>query len=578
MLFVAAAGNDDWQNNDVIPHYPSSYDCESIIAVLSTDKNDGLSSFSNFGLTSVDLGAPGSSILSCKLGGGYKYSSGTSMATPHVAGASALLWSINPALTNSEVKNILLQTVDPTLPMLCVSGGRLNLHNAVLQTKAALPLIEPEAGTIPPGDFNDISVTFNAIGITPGTYLAEIVIDSNDPYNPTTVVPVTMTVSPDALTMTPDENFDSNGREGGPFTPQCMTYTLTNNGIEPVNWTTAETADWLVVDPCQGLLNPAQSVDVNVCITPVADLLEPNIYTQTLTFRNEDSNSIKTRSVTLTVKLPDHFTQSFDTNETDLELLSLTFSPDGSAAYYEACRQRVRGFPTDPNDGTNVSLGDDDFAEIILSDGKEILFYGICYDRFYIGSNGYITFGQGDTEYVASLGNHFSMPRISVVFDDLDPANGEENISFKQLDDSAVVTFEDVPLFPNKTGNNTFQIEMFFVDGTIRITWLDVEAAAPIAGLSQGGDVSDFFTASDLSEYPPFPSTSRILRCWLPTGAMQTVASRTGAEKATSISAEQPMQTTSAYLWEIGSPPKTGGCSPSPTGSLTRARAALHTI
>ena len=507
MLFVAAAGNDYGFNNDIIPHYPSSYDCESIIAVLSTDKDDSLSSFSNFGPTSVDLGAPGSSILSCKLGGGYKYNSGTSMATPHVAGACALLWSINPALTSSEVKDILLQTVDPTLSGLCVSEGRLNLYNAVSQTSAASLIIEPEGGTIPPGDSNDISVTFNAIGIMPGTYQAEIVIDSNDPYRLTTVVPVTMTVSPDALVVTPDENFDSNGTEGGPFTPQCMTYTLTNDGIEPLSWTTDETEDWLVTDPCQGLLNPAQSVDVNVCIAPTADLLEPNIYTEILTFRNLDSNSIKTRSFTLTVKLPDHFTQPFDTNETDLELLSLTFSPDGSTAYYQACRQRVRGLPTDPNDCTNVSLGDDDFAEIILSDGKEILFYGVRYDRFYIGSNGYITFGQGDTEYVSSLENHFSMPRISAAFDDLDPANGEDNISYSQFDDSVVVTFQNVPLFPNKTGNNTFQVEMFFVDGTIRITWLDVEAAAPIVGLSQGSGVSDFFTASDLSEYPP---------CWPP--------------------------------------------------------------
>ena len=273
MLFVAAAGNGDQYgnpvNNDLTPHYPSSYVSENIIAVMATDHDDNQvinppTWSSNYGLTSVDVGAPGSSILSCKLGGGYKYSSGTSMATPHVAGACALVWSANPTLANSEVKDILLQTVNQTLPTLCVSEGRLNLYNAVSQTKAALLIIEPEAGTIPPGDSNDISVTFNAIGITPGTYQAEIVISSNDPYRPTTIVPVTMTVTPDALEVTPDENFDSNGIKGGPFTPQRITYTLTNNGIEPLSWTTAETDQWLEVDPCQGLLNPAQSVDVNV--------------------------------------------------------------------------------------------------------------------------------------------------------------------------------------------------------------------------------------------------------------------------------------------------------------------------
>ncbi|GAG25399.1 unnamed protein product, partial [marine sediment metagenome] len=87
--------------------------------------------FSNHGPNSVDLGAPGSNILSCEPEGGYQYMSGTSMATPHVAGACALLWSINPLLSHSEVKDTLLRTVDKTLPGLCVSEGRLNLYNAV---------------------------------------------------------------------------------------------------------------------------------------------------------------------------------------------------------------------------------------------------------------------------------------------------------------------------------------------------------------------------------------------------------------------------------------------------------------
>ena len=131
VLFVAAAGNDD-VNNDVEPHYPSSYDCESIIAVLSTNSEDEKSSFSCYGPNTVDLGAPGSSILSCEPGNGYGYHSGTSMATPHVAGACALVLSFNSWLDYAEVKDILLQTVDPTLPGLCVSGGRLNLYEAMM--------------------------------------------------------------------------------------------------------------------------------------------------------------------------------------------------------------------------------------------------------------------------------------------------------------------------------------------------------------------------------------------------------------------------------------------------------------
>jgi subtilisin family serine protease len=500
MLFVAAAGNDN-TNNDSNPHYPSSYDCESLISVMATDRNDNKSSFSNYGPTSVDLGAPGSSILSCKPGNQYQYLNGTSMATPHVAGACALLWSMNSAISNLEIKNILLQTVDSTLPGLCVSQGRLNLYSAILETEAPWITIEPQEGTVGPGDSNDLSVTFDALEMSPGTYEAEIIIISNDPCSPT-IVPVTMTVNPDDLVVLPDADFESSGTRSGPFTPTCMTYTLTNNGIAPVSWTTDETENWVEVDPNKGVLNPNNSLDVNVCITSYANLLDPNIYEELLIFENTDSNSIKLRLVTLTVKPPDCFTEFFDGNDSDLEGLMLTFSPDGSGAYYEACRKEVDAFPTDPNGGTYVPLGDDDFAEVILSNDANILFYGTRYDRFYIGSNGYITFEQGDTEFSASLEKHFNMPRISALFTDLTPADSQ-NISYKQLEDRVAITFKDVPLYGDKMAKNSFQVEMFYIDGTIRITWLDLAPAACIAGLSEGYGLPLFFLESDLSKYVP---------------------------------------------------------------------------
>ncbi|MHC4388137.1 MAG: S8 family serine peptidase [Planctomycetota bacterium] len=501
-IFVAAAGNDDGQNNDSTPHYPSSYDCQSIIAVLSTDEDDNISSFSNYGPTTVDLGAPGSDILSCNLGGGYRYAGGTSMATPHVAGACALIWSMNPTLTNSEVKNTILQTVDETLTGLCVSDGRLNLYNALMQTTVPWLEVQPEDGNVAPGDTNTVSITFNATDMEPGIYEAEIVIDSNDPYRTPTIIPVTMIVTPDSLVITSDEDFESAGTKGGPFTPQCTTYELTNNGAEPLSWTASDTQDWVQVEPNAGVIDPNQSTDVNVCISFYADSLDPNIYTEVLTFRNEDTNSVKRRLITLMVRPPDAFTESFDTEDGDLEFLSLTFSPDGSTAYYQTCLLEVKDFPTDPNGGTYVPLGDDDFAEIALSDGKEILFYGTTYDRVYVGSNGYITFGQGDTQFASSMENHFNMPRISALFEDLTPADSQ-SISYKQLDDRMVVTFEDVPLWIDKDAKNSFQIEMFFVDGSVCITWISVEAATPVVGLSHGQGMPVLFTQSDLSEYSP---------------------------------------------------------------------------
>ncbi|WP_069473001.1 S8 family serine peptidase [Candidatus Marithrix sp. Canyon 246] len=132
MLFIAAAGNSG-TDNDASPHYPSSYDLPSVIAVASTDRNDNLSSFSCFGANSVDLAAPGSSILSSTPGNQYASYSGTSMATPHVAGAAALLWAANPNDSYADIKAKLMGTVDQlaSLSGKMISGGRLNINNAL---------------------------------------------------------------------------------------------------------------------------------------------------------------------------------------------------------------------------------------------------------------------------------------------------------------------------------------------------------------------------------------------------------------------------------------------------------------
>ncbi|MFP3458013.1 S8 family serine peptidase, partial [Psychrobacter sp. SIMBA_152] len=89
------------------PHYPSNYENGNVLSIASTDSRDNMSGFSQWGLTSVDMGAPGSAILSTIPGGGYASYSGTSMATPHVAGAAALVLSVNPDLTTLELKELL---------------------------------------------------------------------------------------------------------------------------------------------------------------------------------------------------------------------------------------------------------------------------------------------------------------------------------------------------------------------------------------------------------------------------------------------------------------------------------------
>jgi serine protease len=169
ILFVAAAGNSA-TDNDTTPHYPSSYDVPNVLAVASTTRTDALSSFSCFGLTSVDLGAPGSDILSTTPGNTYSVFSGTSMATPHVAGAAALVLSANNTLSVAELKDILMTSGDP-IPALAgrtVSGKRLNVAAALDEAGPPLPrfnlTLSPASQAINQGQSTSYTIDVTPVG------------------------------------------------------------------------------------------------------------------------------------------------------------------------------------------------------------------------------------------------------------------------------------------------------------------------------------------------------------------------------------------------------------------------------
>ena len=172
ILFLAAAGNGGWDgigdDNDVTPHYPSNYDLDNVISVAATDRNDQLVGFSNYGAVSVDLAAPGASILSTLPGGTYGFKNGTSMATPHVSGVVGLLAAANPSATATEIKSAIMAGVDslPGLAGRCISGGRLNASGALLNIAplptVTLAIVDGQAGeTLPalPKDTAGFEVT-----------------------------------------------------------------------------------------------------------------------------------------------------------------------------------------------------------------------------------------------------------------------------------------------------------------------------------------------------------------------------------------------------------------------------------
>ena len=153
ILFVAAAGNDS-ANNDALPTYPCSYDVPNIICVAATNDVDGLSFFSNYGKKSVHLGAPGEHILSTVPfpfnSAGYDTFSGTSMATPHVTGAVALIHSLYPGIDWRAVKNRILAGGDIVNSLgQTMTGRRLNLFGTLTcSNSTVLARIQPQDSVV----------------------------------------------------------------------------------------------------------------------------------------------------------------------------------------------------------------------------------------------------------------------------------------------------------------------------------------------------------------------------------------------------------------------------------------------
>ncbi|HQH27076.1 MAG TPA: S8 family serine peptidase, partial [Oligoflexia bacterium] len=140
LLFVAAAGNDG-EDNDAFASYPANFDAPSVMSVAALDHNGNLAYFSNYGVSSVDVGAPGVDILSTVINSSYSTMSGTSMATPFVSGIAALVAAREGTLSAVELKSRLMATVKPlaTLNGLMQTPGIVSALNALTNARSGLP-------------------------------------------------------------------------------------------------------------------------------------------------------------------------------------------------------------------------------------------------------------------------------------------------------------------------------------------------------------------------------------------------------------------------------------------------------
>ncbi|HEX6790377.1 MAG TPA: S8 family serine peptidase, partial [Candidatus Krumholzibacteria bacterium] len=352
ILFVASSGNDG-MNSDVFPTYPAGYNVDNIIAVGSTDRHDLLSSFSNFGVTSVDLCAPGSEILSTLPGNQYAVASGTSMAAPHVSGALALVWSVAPGLTRATMKEALLASVDPvpSLAGVVATGGRLNVHAFIASLDAVAPGAvadlaagEPGSTTVPlawsatgddsvTGTASQYDLRFstspidssNFAGATPAAgapapkaagqpesfevsglaynttyYFALVVVDDRGNRSPLSNVVTATTLGPPHLVVAPPSLAASQHRGGS----ETRTLVLGNDAQGTLDYV-ANGPGWIRVAPVSGRIAAGDTLRVDVTFD--ATNLAAGEHDSTLTF---STNAPGPQSVVIPVSL--HVTDAAD--------------------------------------------------------------------------------------------------------------------------------------------------------------------------------------------------------------------------------------------------------------------------
>lgn len=254
------------------------------------------------------------------------------------------------------------------------------------------------------------------------------------------------------------------------------------------------------------------SLTMNTNHKLLIDGLSPDTeYTYRIVLTDVAGNEYSTDCSTfVTLRQPDYFVYYYTSDIVDTVPLSnhrIVFIPDNSSDKYYACLQNINEFPRTTKNATSITIEDDAFEVIEFPFETYVYLYGVKYSQCYVGSNGYITFTQGDDDYAESLERHFNIPRISLMFDDLNPTKGG-SISYQFDTDAFIVTFSRVTRYG--AGEANVQLEMFY-NGTISITWLNCVSSSFIAGLSGGEGIPPNFELSDFLSYRECVSQEGIL-------------------------------------------------------------------
>jgi hypothetical protein len=458
IAFVAAAGNGYGTNTDTNPHYPSSYDLPNVISVMATDHDDAVADFSNYGPTSVDLGAPGEDILSTTPANSYGLKSGTSMATPHAAGVCALILSVNPNIPVSQMKQVLLDATDP-IPSLagqCVSEGRLNAFFAIA---------EPDVD--PPGMIDDLATT-EATSNT--MYLSWTATGDDGEVGTASYYELRFSTAP-----IDDSSWDLATRAGNEPAPEVSG---TPQSME-VFQLEAETLYYFAIKAFDewGNAGPLSNLPSESTLPPPTGQVDPTVITEELLTGEEADHTVTLTNVgvgTLDFTLPapvlsepwSEPAEPLELGKDELDprsgdpVTSGQGGPDGFG--YRWIDSNEAGGPsfswTDISaTGVNLGLTGDDQTSAPIALGFNVPFYGTLFDSIRVCTNGWLSFTSSATSYSNQPLPTSGAPEnlVAPFWDDLHPRTGGR-IYFEQVGNQAIVQWSDMERYSG-AGTYTFQ-------------------------------------------------------------------------------------------------------------------------
>lgn len=365
------------------------------------------------------------------------------------------------------------------------SGGGTLLRVALPMTTAAASVLRPAGDLIylppPGGDVAPVIISYTVRDASGATGTATVTLE---PGNFVNAFAVLAAREEDGSAGVFELRANQSAAED-----ETLSFTVAGSATADTDYFLTGAAAWDSATGIGSVVLPAGATVVTLRVEPVADGIAEADETVQLTITG--SSGARPPGVFAEASLPiidadrsESFTQIFPggTQAFALAQRSLAFVPHTQRGYRTFLHPGpVTEFPTDPTGGTVLTIGDDAFRSVDFANGRTFPFAGNVHSRVYVGSNGYVTFGSGDTYMVEAPERHFNRLRIAALFDDLDPSAGG-TVSHRQLEDRWVLTVENVPEWslPNAS---SYQIELFW-DGTIRFTWLEVDAGDGLVGLS----------------------------------------------------------------------------------------------